>query len=47
MVWEIEPRSIEWEFGVLKVRWNQKADLWAVDSPKKQTKEFDLFAVKS
>ena len=31
----------------LKVRWNPKADRCAVDSPKKRTDEFDLFAVKS
>ena len=31
----------------LKVRLNQKADWRAVDSPKKRTDEFDLFAVKS
>jgi hypothetical protein len=31
----------------LKVRWNRKADWYAVDSPKKRTDEFDLFAVKS
>ena len=30
-----------------KVRWNQKADWCAVDSPKKGTVEFDLFDVKS
>ena len=32
---------------LLKVRKNQKADWWAVDSPKKRTEEFDLFAVKN
>ena len=31
----------------LKVWWNQKANWRALDSPKKQTDEFDLFAVKS
>ena len=31
----------------VKVRKNRKADWQAVDSPKKQTDEFDLFAVKS
>ena len=31
----------------LKVRYNQKADWRTVDSPKKRTDEFDLFAVKS
>ena len=32
---------------ILKVRKNQKADWGAVDSFKKRTDEFDLFAVKS
>ena len=32
---------------LLKVRKNQKADWPAVDSPKKRTDEFDLFAMKS
>ena len=32
---------------LLKVRWNQKADCQAADSPKKQTGEFVLFAVRS
>ena len=32
---------------LLKVRKNRKADWHAVDSPKKRTGEFDLFAVKS
>ena len=32
---------------LLKVRKNWKADWRAVDSPKKRTDEFDLFAVKS
>ena len=32
---------------LLKVRWNRKADWQAVESPKKQTDEFDFFAVKS
>ena len=31
---------------LLKVRYNRKADWRAVDSPKKRTDEFDLFAVK-
>ena len=31
---------------LLKVRWNRKADWQAVESPKKQTDEFDFFAVK-
>ena len=31
----------------LRVRKNQKADWRAIDSPKKRTDEFDLFAVKS
>ena len=31
----------------LKVRYNRKADWRAVDSPTKQTDEFDLFAIKS
>ena len=34
-------------FKRLKVTQNQKADWRAVDSPKKQKDEFDLFAMKS
>ena len=34
-------------WSYLKVRLNRKADWRAIDSPKKQTDEFDLFAVKS
>ena len=33
--------------NLLKVGWFGKADWRAVDSPKKRTDEFDLFAVKS
>ena len=33
--------------SLLKVRSNQKADWRAIDSPKKRTEEFDLFAMKS
>ena len=33
--------------GPLKVRYYQKEDWRAVDSPKKQTKKFVLFVVKS
>ena len=32
---------------MLKVRKNRKADWQAVETPKKRTDEFDLFAVKS
>ena len=34
-------------FIYVKVRQNRKADWRSVDSPKKRTNEFDLFAVKS
>ena len=42
-----EPGTTFIRITILKVRSNQKADWRAIDSPKKRTDKFDLFAVKN
>ena len=43
----VEAQSSAKFWTLLKVRKNQKADWRVLDSPKIQTDEFDMFAVKS